>query len=146
MNPAKALSTLERVYWYSNQETSQQRHRIYIYGRSLATISFEVSNKKNHKPLNISSPFITKAISCNIENDQSTEKSSGNYTARYWDFRVCLSDHHSSYSFIFLIKHPTLNWMCKYVSIMAAYYSKYFKLKTFKINRKQLSSNCCKLN
>lgn len=36
--------------------------------------------------------------------------------------------------------------MCKYINIMIACYSKYFKLRTFKVNRKQQISNCCKLN
>ena len=102
------MSTLEGAYWYSyHQETSWQRHGIYIYGSPLATTTgSEVSNKK--KTLNYSSSLIIKAISHNIENDQSTAKSSGNYTARYWEFPVCLSEHHSSYSFIFLIILNTL--------------------------------------
>lgn len=36
--------------------------------------------------------------------------------------------------------------MCKYINIVTACYSKYFKLRIFKVNRKQLTSNCCKLN
>lgn len=43
-------------------------------------------------------------------------------------------------------KYPTLNYMQKHMNIMIACYSKYSKLGTFKLNRKQMTSKCCKLN